>query len=187
MWKYSCPHTSLIFSHFQAHIKFPVDYPYCPPTFHFLTKMWHPNIYEVMYTTLYVCLDFMWFMSLWAIVGLAVESNLLLVYRMGKCVSPSFTPLLTTPGAESCPLRDGIPPRMSGKTPGLRSGWNKPSKHLSERTGNCSEQPVEEHCNDSGSEGGCAVWCWTSLTISSNTPLVSLSHTQRSEVSSTKL
>ncbi|XP_029573501.1 ubiquitin-conjugating enzyme E2 R2 isoform X2 [Salmo trutta] len=30
----------------QAHIKFPVDYPYCPPTFHFLTKMWHPNIYE---------------------------------------------------------------------------------------------------------------------------------------------
>lgn len=31
----------------QAHIKFPVDYPYSPPTFRFLTKMWHPNIYEV--------------------------------------------------------------------------------------------------------------------------------------------
>nr|XP_048276023.1 ubiquitin-conjugating enzyme E2 R2 isoform X1 [Myodes glareolus] len=30
----------------QAHIKFPIDYPYSPPTFRFLTKMWHPNIYE---------------------------------------------------------------------------------------------------------------------------------------------
>ncbi|KAF3856016.1 hypothetical protein F7725_016739 [Dissostichus mawsoni] len=30
----------------EAHIKFPVDYPYSPPTFRFLTKMWHPNIYE---------------------------------------------------------------------------------------------------------------------------------------------
>ncbi|PKU38084.1 ubiquitin-conjugating enzyme e2 r2 [Limosa lapponica baueri] len=29
-----------------AHIKFPIDYPYSPPTFRFLTKMWHPNIYE---------------------------------------------------------------------------------------------------------------------------------------------
>ncbi|XP_010005442.1 PREDICTED: ubiquitin-conjugating enzyme E2 R2-like [Chaetura pelagica] len=34
------------FSFFQAHIKFPIDYPYSPPTFRFLTKMWHPNIYE---------------------------------------------------------------------------------------------------------------------------------------------
>ncbi|XP_060055269.1 ubiquitin-conjugating enzyme E2 R2 isoform X2 [Erinaceus europaeus] len=30
----------------SAHIKFPIDYPYSPPTFRFLTKMWHPNIYE---------------------------------------------------------------------------------------------------------------------------------------------
>ncbi|XP_078286970.1 ubiquitin-conjugating enzyme E2 R2 isoform X1 [Rhinoraja longicauda] len=30
----------------QAHLKFPIDYPYSPPTFRFLTKMWHPNIYE---------------------------------------------------------------------------------------------------------------------------------------------
>ncbi|KAM7023585.1 ubiquitin-conjugating enzyme E2 R2 isoform 2-T2 [Acridotheres tristis] len=30
----------------EAHIKFPIDYPYSPPTFRFLTKMWHPNIYE---------------------------------------------------------------------------------------------------------------------------------------------
>lgn len=35
------------FSGLQAHVKFPIDYPYSPPTFRFLTKMWHPNIYEV--------------------------------------------------------------------------------------------------------------------------------------------
>ncbi|KAM7409991.1 hypothetical protein PAMA_001456 [Pampus argenteus] len=35
-----------IFSRPQARIKFPVDYPYSPPAFRFLTKMWHPNIYE---------------------------------------------------------------------------------------------------------------------------------------------
>jgi len=28
-------------------MKFPHDYPYSPPTVKFLTKMWHPNIYEV--------------------------------------------------------------------------------------------------------------------------------------------
>uniref|UniRef100_A0A8C5RJ70 Ubiquitin conjugating enzyme E2 R2 n=1 Tax=Laticauda laticaudata TaxID=8630 RepID=A0A8C5RJ70_LATLA len=38
--------TRLSLSLFQAHIKFPIDYPYSPPTFRFLTKMWHPNIYE---------------------------------------------------------------------------------------------------------------------------------------------
>ena len=30
-------------------MKFPVDYPYSPPSVRFLTKMWHPNIYEVYY------------------------------------------------------------------------------------------------------------------------------------------
>ncbi|KAF7237066.1 Ubiquitin-conjugating enzyme E2 R1 [Varanus komodoensis] len=30
----------------QARLRFPVDYPYSPPAFRFLTKMWHPNIYE---------------------------------------------------------------------------------------------------------------------------------------------
>ncbi|TWW57874.1 Ubiquitin-conjugating enzyme E2 R2 [Takifugu flavidus] len=34
------------FSGNLARIKFPVDYPYSPPAFRFLTKMWHPNIYE---------------------------------------------------------------------------------------------------------------------------------------------
>ena len=28
-------------------MKFPNDYPYSPPSVRFLTKMWHPNIYEV--------------------------------------------------------------------------------------------------------------------------------------------
>ncbi|XP_072167565.1 ubiquitin-conjugating enzyme E2 R1-like [Diadema setosum] len=32
--------------YFKAVMTFPQDYPYSPPTFKFLTKMWHPNIYE---------------------------------------------------------------------------------------------------------------------------------------------
>jgi len=28
-------------------MKFPVDYPYSPPSVRFLSKMWHPNVYEV--------------------------------------------------------------------------------------------------------------------------------------------
>lgn len=28
-------------------MKFPQDYPYSPPTIRFLTKVWHPNVYEV--------------------------------------------------------------------------------------------------------------------------------------------
>ncbi|PNF30803.1 Ubiquitin-conjugating enzyme E2 R1 [Cryptotermes secundus] len=31
---------------FQAHMKFPPDYPYSPPSIRFLTKVWHPNVYE---------------------------------------------------------------------------------------------------------------------------------------------
>lgn len=32
--------------YFKAHMKFPHDYPYSPPTVRFLAKMWHPNVYE---------------------------------------------------------------------------------------------------------------------------------------------
>ena len=32
---------------FQAHMKFPPDYPYSPPSVRFITKVWHPNVYEV--------------------------------------------------------------------------------------------------------------------------------------------
>lgn len=28
-------------------MKFPHDYPYSPPSIRFLTKVWHPNVYEV--------------------------------------------------------------------------------------------------------------------------------------------
>lgn len=28
-------------------MKFPLDYPYSPPSIRFLTKVWHPNVYEV--------------------------------------------------------------------------------------------------------------------------------------------
>lgn len=38
------------FLYFQAHMKFPPDYPYSPPSIRFLTKVWHPNVYEVTVT-----------------------------------------------------------------------------------------------------------------------------------------
>ena len=28
-------------------MKFPSDYPYSPPSVRFITKVWHPNVYEV--------------------------------------------------------------------------------------------------------------------------------------------
>ena len=34
----------------QAHMRFPGDYPYSPPTVKFLTKMWHPNVYEACHS-----------------------------------------------------------------------------------------------------------------------------------------
>lgn len=33
-------------------MKFPQDYPYSPPSIRFLTKVWHPNVYEVSTTSL---------------------------------------------------------------------------------------------------------------------------------------
>ncbi|XP_063003337.1 ubiquitin-conjugating enzyme E2 R1 [Elgaria multicarinata webbii] len=40
------PNTHYEGGYFKARLRFPVDYPYSPPAFRFLTKMWHPNIYE---------------------------------------------------------------------------------------------------------------------------------------------
>lgn len=34
---------------FQARVTFPSDYPYSPPALKFLTKVWHPNVYEVCF------------------------------------------------------------------------------------------------------------------------------------------
>ena len=46
----------------QALMKFPHDYPYSPPSFKFLTKMFHSNIYEVStsclkFTNLFIALS----------------------------------------------------------------------------------------------------------------------------------
>lgn len=32
--------------YFKAHLRFPGDYPYSPPTFRFLSNIWHPNVYS---------------------------------------------------------------------------------------------------------------------------------------------
>jgi len=32
--------------YFKALMKFPQDYPYSPPSVRFVTKMWHPNVYD---------------------------------------------------------------------------------------------------------------------------------------------
>lgn len=40
------PGTCYAGGYFKAHIRFPGDYPFSAPSFRFLTKIWHPNIYE---------------------------------------------------------------------------------------------------------------------------------------------
>lgn len=40
------PETLYEGGYFKALMKFPPDYPYSPPSVKFLTKMWHPNVYE---------------------------------------------------------------------------------------------------------------------------------------------
>lgn len=40
------PETLYQGGYFKAHMKFPPDYPYSPPSIRFLTKVWHPNVYE---------------------------------------------------------------------------------------------------------------------------------------------
>uniref|UniRef100_A0AC35UCK3 UBIQUITIN_CONJUGAT_2 domain-containing protein n=1 Tax=Rhabditophanes sp. KR3021 TaxID=114890 RepID=A0AC35UCK3_9BILA len=40
------PQTIYQGGYFRAQIKFPNNYPYSPPNFKFLNKIWHPNVYE---------------------------------------------------------------------------------------------------------------------------------------------
>ncbi|CAJ0963850.1 unnamed protein product, partial [Mesorhabditis belari] len=40
------PHTLYQGGYFKAVIRFPPNYPYSPPSVKFLTKVWHPNVYE---------------------------------------------------------------------------------------------------------------------------------------------
>ncbi|KAF2361642.1 Ubiquitin-conjugating enzyme E2 [Trinorchestia longiramus] len=43
---YGPPDTLYQGGYFKAHMRFPMDYPYSPPSVRFLTKVWHPNVYE---------------------------------------------------------------------------------------------------------------------------------------------
>jgi len=43
---FGAPGTLYEGGYFRSHLSFPQDYPYSPPNFRFVTKMWHPNIYE---------------------------------------------------------------------------------------------------------------------------------------------
>lgn len=40
------PETLYQGGYFKARVTFPADYPYNPPALKFLTKVWHPNVYE---------------------------------------------------------------------------------------------------------------------------------------------
>lgn len=71
-----------LWSFTQAHIKFPVDYPYSPPTFRFLTKMWHPNIYEVRHLILFEY--FPHFGMMMAFGGSICDMSLLIHFKVWK-------------------------------------------------------------------------------------------------------
>ncbi|OQV26262.1 Ubiquitin-conjugating enzyme E2 R2 [Hypsibius exemplaris] len=43
---FGVPETIYQGGYFRASMKFPPEYPFSPPTVRFLTKLWHPNIYE---------------------------------------------------------------------------------------------------------------------------------------------
>jgi len=48
-WKciiFGPPDTMYAGAYFKALMRFPYDYPYSPPNFRFLNKMYHPNIYD---------------------------------------------------------------------------------------------------------------------------------------------
>lgn len=40
------PDTIYAGGYFKAIMRFPTEYPYSPPSFRFVSKMWHPNIYD---------------------------------------------------------------------------------------------------------------------------------------------
>jgi len=40
------PDTLYMGGYFKAHMRFPQDYPYAPPSLRFQSKVWHPNVYE---------------------------------------------------------------------------------------------------------------------------------------------
>lgn len=40
------PSTPYEAGYFKAHMKFPHDYPFSPPSLRFIGRIWHPNVYE---------------------------------------------------------------------------------------------------------------------------------------------
>lgn len=94
---------------FQAHMKFPPDYPYSPPSIRFLTKVWHPNVYEVRSAPILIllCLKYL----LW------LNYCIIVFHRMEICAFQSFILQLMTLRVGNYHVKDGTLHRMSGKAP----------------------------------------------------------------------
>ena len=86
-------------------MKFPADYPYSPPTIRFLTKVWHPNVYEVRHRDgsllvkeggIFMCNSF--------------------YFRTATSAYPFCIHRSTIRRAENCLVKDGIQRKTSGKS-----------------------------------------------------------------------
>ena len=92
-------------------MSFPPGYPYSPPTFRFLTKMWHPNIYEVrsilsrlqFFSTYFTLVSF--------IERLMIYSRF---FSPVMCVFQFYIPLLTIRKVVNYLPSDGTRHKMSG-------------------------------------------------------------------------
>ena len=73
-------------------MSFPPGYPYSPPTFRFLTKMWHPNIYEVRATA---------FQSLITLILFSKRRITAVDFLVRRCMYFNFT----SPGGRSAKWR----------------------------------------------------------------------------------
>ena len=112
---------SPLLSH-QARLKFPIDYPYSPPAFRFLTKMWHPNIYEVSMPLGPVGVGGVGTGAIWVLTLPCPPIS----HRLGTFASRFSTLQWMTPRAGSCPQNGGTPRRMSGegiRRPPWGRGW----------------------------------------------------------------
>ena len=102
---------STLLSPNQARLKFPIDYPYSPPAFRFLTKMWHPNIYEVSMPSGPLGVGGFGDRS-----HVGADSSLPPIsHRLATFASLFSTLQWMTPRAGSCPRSGGIPHRTSGE------------------------------------------------------------------------
>jgi len=98
-----------MFYSIQAHMSFPSGYPYSPPTFRFLTKMWHPNIYEVRTT-----LSLRQFIF-WTISSLILATNdCCWLSSLAMCVFRFYIPRWTIHKVANYLQNDGTQLRMLG-------------------------------------------------------------------------